>query len=158
MYDSRKNLIGFATFHLLRAKLSVPVDHTARANFSTNLVCQRDPPKSVRAHRSCSFTTTGHDQTPQRSRPNLRRPFAPTVQVRSRPEFATKPAQRSRPSTSVSPTSHVRRRPPEVFVRDQRSRPNTTSVHDQTPRFLPRRPVPLPRRSTRSGHTCGANI
>ena len=116
---------------------SCPFALTVRAKPSstTNLVCQQDPPKSVRAHRSCSFPTRGRDQTPQRSRPNLRRPFAPTVQVRSRPEFATKPAQRSRPSTSVSPTYRVHRRPAFRFVHDQRSRPNPPSV-----RFRPRRP------------------
>ena len=115
------------------------------------------PQAAVRAHRSSSFAPRVRDQTRPAFTPvhvrlsDLPRPSAASVQVRSRPEVTTKPAQRSLPSAS------------SVYV--HRSRSFTTRGHDQTRpasttrlRFRPRRPGPLPRRSTRPGHTCGANI
>ena len=139
------------------------VDHTARAKFSTNLVCQRDSPKSVRAHRSVrsrpEVTTKQPSVHVQTSGGRSRPPFKFVRAQSSRPNPTSvhaRPSPSDRPPTSVNghrsgsftTRGHdqtrpafasvrvVRSRPPFAFVRDQRSRPNTTSVHDQTPRFL----------------------
>ena len=149
---------------------SCKVDHTARAKFSTNLVCQRDSPKSVRAHRSVrsrpEVTTkqpSVHVQTSGgRSRPPFKfvraqssRPNPPSVHARPRPSlrptasisghrsgsFTTRGHDQTRPA--FASVRVVRSRPPFAFIHDQRSRPNTTSVHDQTsfPSSAPRPPA-----------------
>ena len=87
------------------------------------------PQAAVRAHRSSSFAPRVRDQTRPAFTPvhvrlsDLPRPSAATIQVRSRPEVTTKPAQRSLPSAS------------SVHVHRSRSfTPKGHDQHDQRPR------------------------